>query len=193
MVYMNKTEAIACIQQHLPEKRFQHTIRVMDTALELAKTYHIAAENMELAAIFHDYAKYRNLDEMKRIIINSTLPKDLLHYHTELWHGPVGAILIQQEYGIDHPDILRAIRYHTTGRAHMSLFEMILFVADYIEPGREIPGVEEVREMAKENITLAAQEISKRTIHYLLSQNQSVYPDSFFAYNDLTRKINGGL
>lgn len=189
---MKIDEAIKHVKPHLTTGRFEHTLRVAETAVKLADLYDESAEKVELAAVFHDYAKYRPLDEMKRWIVASRLPKDLLHYHHELWHGPVGSILIEREYGISDPEIRNAIYYHTTGRAHMSKIEMIVFLADYIEPGRNFPGIEEVRETAQQDLIYSCWMVSRNTINYLMQKNATIYPETFHAYNDLTRRINGG-
>src|SRR5699024_5245340 len=116
-------EAIAHVKPHLTKERFDHTLRVAQTAVKLAEVYNESTEKAELAAIFHDYAKYRPLAELRRWIGQSYLPKDLLDYHHELWHGPVGAMLIEREYGIKDTDVQNAIYYHTTGKANMSKLE----------------------------------------------------------------------
>lgn len=188
---MDRNEAITRIKPHLSRKRFEHTLRVADTAIELAERFNGSTEQAELAALFHDYAKYRSLGELKHWIIKSNLPKDLLDYHHELWHGPVGSILVEFEHGIHDSSIQDAIYYHTTGKAHMSKLDKIIFIADYIEPGRSFPGLEEVREAAKTDLTKAAWLVSRNTINYLMQKNNTVYPDSFYAYNDLTRQMNG--
>src|SRR5690606_29604756 len=127
-----------------------------------------------------------------RIIKTTYLPKDLLLYHHELWHGPVASFMIEQEYGVEDEAIKKAIYYHTTGRANMSDLELIVFVADYIEPGRSFPGLDEVRDMAQKDLVGAAWMVSRNTINYLMEKKNSIYPDTFHAYNDLTRLLNGG-
>lgn len=189
---MKINEAKEIVEAHLTKARFEHSLRVADIAVELAKKYNVSTEQAELAAIFHDYCKYRSLEEMKRIIMTSYLPKDLLQYHHELWHGPVASILIEQEYGIYDTEIQSAIYYHTTGRAHMSDLELVLFVADYIEPGRSFPGLDDVREMAKTNLSKSAWMVSRNTIQYLMQKKNRIYPDTFHAYNDLTKHLEGG-
>lgn len=187
---MKKDDAISSVRPHLTKERFEHTLRVANTATELAEIYNVSAEKAELAAIFHDYAKYRPLDELRRWINESYLPKDLLDYHHELWHGPVGALLIEREYGIRDADVQQAVYSHTTGRAHMSKLEMIVFLADYIEPGRSFPGIEPVREMAYKNLVQACWMASKNTIQFLMQKSALIYPDTFNAYNDFTRMVS---
>lgn len=186
---MKRDEAISRVRPYLTKERFEHTLRVADTAIELAAYYNESKEKAELAAIFHDYAKYRPLDELRRWISESYLPKDLLDYHHELWHGPVGALLIEWEYGIRDTDMKNAIYFHTTGRANMSNLEMIIFLADYIEPGRSFPGIEVVREMAYKSLIQACWMASRNSIQFLMQKNSRIYPDTFYAYNDFLKQI----
>lgn len=186
---MERSKGLALVQPHLTKERYEHTIRVTDTALQLAEHYHESKKAVMLAAIFHDYAKYRDLDEMRHIIKTTDLPKELLTYHHELWHGPVGARLVQKEVGIQDEAILSAIEWHTTGKAKMSLMDKIIYLADYIEPGRDFPGLDRVRHEANNNIDLACFLAVKNTINYLLTHNRSIYPETLNMYNDLNRKL----
>ncbi len=182
---MNREEALAIVKEKLKPERYDHTVRVMETALQLGEKIGIDTKKVELSAIFHDYAKYRPKEEMRRWILSEkTLSKDLLHYHHELWHAPVGAVLVEREVGILDKDILLAIQSHTTGRVNMSNLEKIIFLADYIEPGRSFPGVDAVREAAQDSIDVACKLALSNTISFLLSKNQKIYPDTFLAYND---------
>lgn len=186
---MKIEEAILFVQQQLSEKRFKHTLRVAKEAVKLAKLHCVTQYHTELAAILHDVAKNRPLDEMKRLILQSPLPKDLLHYHHELWHGPVGALVVERDLGITDGNILNAIRFHTTGRAHMTRLEMVIYVADYTEPGRQFPGINEVRQAATEDLTYATWLATRNTIQHLSRKQAKIYPDTFYAYNDLVNKI----
>lgn len=187
---MNRQEALQIIKKHLPEKRYIHTIGVTDTAITLAKQYGADEKKAEIAGIFHDYAKYRPKQEMIDIINEEDLPKDLLMYSSELWHAPVGAILVKKEIGITDEDILRAIRSHTTGRARMTTLEKVIMLADYIEPNRSFPGVDDVRELAKLELNKALIVSIQNTIQFLLNKNELIYPKTIETYNDLQRKIN---
>ncbi|GAB4073377.1 bis(5'-nucleosyl)-tetraphosphatase (symmetrical) YqeK [Barrientosiimonas marina] len=189
---MNRDEAIEIVKPHLKQTRFDHTLRVADVAKQLAEKNGASIEKAEIAAILHDYAKYFPLEDLRGIIQDNDLPADLLDYHHELWHGPAAYMIVKQKHGVADQDIRNAIYYHTTGRADMSLLETILFVADYIEPGRSFPGVEEAREMAETDLNQAAWMALRNTIQFLVSQHKTVYPDTFYAYNDLTIRLSGG-
>lgn len=188
---MERHEALEIVKKQLTEHRYQHTIGVMETAIELAKRYGADEKKAELAAIFHDYAKFRPKEEMKQIILEQNMPNDLLFHSTELWHAPVGAYLVQTEVGIRDEEILNAIRYHTSGRAEMTLLEKIVYLADYIEPGRIFPGVEEVRALAQQDLDQALIQALKNTIQFLLKKNQPIYPDTIHTYNALIMKKKG--
>ncbi|HWO97941.1 MAG TPA: bis(5'-nucleosyl)-tetraphosphatase (symmetrical) YqeK [Bacillus sp. (in: firmicutes)] len=182
---MNRERALALVKEQLTEHRYIHTIGVMETAIELAERYGADVEKAELAAIFHDYAKFRPKEEMKQIIIDQNMSQDLLVHNTELWHAPVGAYLVEKEAGVRDQEVLNAIRYHTSGRPDMTLLEKIVYVADYIEPGRIFPGAKEVRELAKQDLDKALLQSLSNTIMFLLKKNQAIYPDTIFTYNSL--------
>jgi predicted HD superfamily hydrolase involved in NAD metabolism len=185
---MNRRQALELVKVQLTEHRYVHTIGVMETAIELANRFGADEKKAELAAIFHDYAKFRSKEEMKKIIVEQELPSDLLLHNEELWHAPVGAYLVEREAGIKDLEILNAIRFHTSGRPNMTLLEKIIYVADYIEPGRHFPGVEEVRDMAKESLNEALIKAIQNTIVFLMKKKQPIYPDTFLTYNDLVKK-----
>lgn len=185
---MNRKDALQIVKQQLTEKRYEHTLGVMESSLELASMYKVDRTKAELAAIFHDYAKFRPKEEMKQIIKDEMLPKKLLKFHHELWHAPVGAYLVKKEVGIVDEDILQAIRFHTTGHPTMNKLDKVVFLADYIEPGRKFTGVDQARSLAKEDLNEAILFALKNSIQFLLDKGQPIYPDTFKIYNDL--KLN---
>lgn len=182
---MEREQALKIVKAQLTEHRYQHTLGVMETAIDLARRYGVDEKKAELAAIFHDYAKFRPKEEMKEIIVAQDMPHDLLEYNTELWHAPVGAYLAKSEAGITDQEVLDAIRFHTSGRRGMTKLEKVIYLADYIEPGRHFPGVEEVRDLAKVNLDDALIKSVQNTIIFLMKKNQAVYPETFHTYNDL--------
>lgn len=192
---MERKQALALVKEQLRPKRYEHTVRVTDTAISLARHYKLDVKKIEIAAIFHDYAKYRNPNEMKRWVLSEKLPQDLLEYGPELLHGPVGSIMIEKEVGLKDPEIQSAIYYHTTGKRNMSLFDQIIFIADYIEPGRSFPGVEEVRSVVYHDINKACWLAARNTIEFLMEHEQPIYPDTFQLYNEglvkTGRNVNG--
>ncbi|UOQ46319.1 bis(5'-nucleosyl)-tetraphosphatase (symmetrical) YqeK [Halobacillus salinarum] len=186
---LNREDALHFVAPHLKQSRYEHTVRVTDTAMELAKKYGADLEKTELASILHDFAKHKPKDLMKRWIMKDRrLPKDMLSYHHGLWHGPVASVMLEQEIGLSDEDIKSAISCHTTGKKHMSVLDQVVFLADYIEPGREFPGVEEVRELAESSLEQACFAALKNTVQHLILKERTVYPDTIHAYNDFLHR-----
>lgn len=185
---MDKAKALSIVKEQITEKRYIHTIGVMETAEKLANVYDVDRKKVQLAAAFHDYAKFRSIKEMQKIVIEENLDQRLLIYGNELLHAPVGAFLVKNEVGIVDEDVLNGIRYHTTGRPKMTPIEKIVFISDYIEPNRKFPGVEEVREIAFTNLDEALIIAISNTISFLMKKKQPVFPDTLETYNSLILK-----
>ena len=138
---MNKKERINLIRElesELAYGRFVHTLDVASTAAGLAMCYGADLDKAETAGLLHDCTKCMNLSKMLKICDKAGLNlSDFERNSVSLLHSKAGAVLAQAKYGVKDEDILNAIRYHTTGRPGMSLLEKIIFVADYIEPGRD--------------------------------------------------------
>lgn len=191
---MKIKKAIQLIEEKLPTKRYKHSLRVAETAKHLAEIHDGDIEKAELAGVLHDYAKYDDLGKMYQIVRKHDLDSDLLSYGSEILHGPVCAVIMKEKYGIEDEEVLAAIMYHTTGRAQMTKTEKIVFIADYIEPKRTIPGVEEIRKMAEKpgNLDKTIYEISKRTVLYLIESDINVYKatiDCLNYYNFSDEKV----
>jgi predicted HD superfamily hydrolase involved in NAD metabolism len=182
---MDREEALQIVKQKIAGPRYDHTVRVLETALRLAKRYGADEKKTEMAAIFHDYAKLEPINALRQWILDKKLDTALLDYHPELWHGPVAASIVQERMGIRDEDVLNAIRYHTTGRAGMTRLEKIIYLADYIEPGRQFPGLDEVRELAEKDLDSAVKKAIGNTIIFLVEKSAPIFPDTFKAYNDL--------
>ncbi|MNI24526.1 putative nicotinate-nucleotide adenylyltransferase [compost metagenome] len=178
---------IEAVSAQMPDKRWQHTLGVMETSVKLARQYGADPVQAETAAILHDVAKYWPVERMKEIIVQNGLSAELLKYDKQLWHAEVGAFVAEQEYGITDPDILGAIRYHTSGREGMSLLEKVVCLADYMEPGRDFPGVNEIRRLSEVSLEEGLVAGFDSTISLLLQKRRIVFPLTVLARNDLVR------
>lgn len=171
------------VQMQMSEKRFKHVLGVEETAIALANKYDASPEKASIAALTHDYAKERNDEEFQLVIRRDGFDLELLKWNNAIWHGIVGVDFVQRELGIDDKEILDAIALHTTGAAEMSLLAKIIYVADFIEPGRDFPGVKEAREIALINLDDAVAYETKHTLAYLIEQSKPVYPKTIETYN----------
>ncbi|OUM88159.1 MAG: phosphohydrolase [Bacillus thermozeamaize] len=187
---MERAELIEAVRKVLTEHRFRHTLGVAETAKRLAARYGADVEKAEIAGILHDYAKFWPASKMREVILQEPdLPDDLLDYDQELWHAPVGSVAIRRELGIADPEIVDAVRYHTSGRVAMSPLEKVVCLADYIEPNRNFPGVDEIRALAEEDLDRALATAFGGTIQFLIRHRKRVYPLTLLAYNDLLHHV----
>ncbi|MDD4376962.1 MAG: bis(5'-nucleosyl)-tetraphosphatase (symmetrical) YqeK [Eubacteriales bacterium] len=184
---MNTDSIREYIDKNFSQKRKEHTEGVVKTAIELARIYGEDEEKAEIAALFHDmfrgssesvlnyYVKHLNLDP--KYIDNCNLA-----------HGKIASVIMERDYGIKDKDIINAVSYHTTGRAGMSKLEKIIYIADAIEPGRNYPGVLELRKLAYENLDKACEESLKHTIEFVESKGQYLDIDTLLARDYLEKR-----
>jgi predicted HD superfamily hydrolase involved in NAD metabolism len=182
---MKKKRAIKLVEEKLPKKRYEHSLRVAETGLKMAELFNGDKDKVELAGILHDYAKYDDLAMMYQQVTQYDLDHELLAYNSEILHGPIAASMMKYEHGLEDEEVLQAIYNHTTGRKQMTLTEKIIFVADYIEPERKQPGVDDIRKIIfdEKKLDKAIYEISKRTVSYLLESDKCIYPRTIECLN----------
>ncbi|WP_318615110.1 bis(5'-nucleosyl)-tetraphosphatase (symmetrical) YqeK [Sporosarcina sp. YIM B06819] len=173
----------------LSKERYEHVLRVAETAKSLAKKHQISIDQAEQAALFHDIAKCMDKADLQLALERGHENTQLFSYHHELWHAPVGAMIARDEFGMEDEDVLNAIRYHTTGRSNMSMLEKLIYVADMIEPGRSFPGVERLRQLAEESLENAMEACIYQSVQFLVNKRVPVFPDSIDCYNEhMTRR-----
>lgn len=174
------------ILRDIGEKRYNHTLGVIKTAEELATVYGYDIEKARTAALFHDCGKVKDLTSLLKKAKDFDIILDEKHKkNPELIHAELGSKISEQRYGIRDREILNAIKYHTTGRENMSLLEKIIYIADAIEPGRDYPGVDKLRQLAYTNIDKALIMSMGNTIKYLVEKNQLIDLDTVKARNYL--------
>lgn len=180
-------EMIDKIKSLLPEKRYNHVLRVVEMSKKLARIHGINSQKAEIAAYLHDVSKFFSLNEMKNFVWNNEHVKD--YQIGELLHGFAGAIYARNRFGINDMDILNAIRYHTIGRKGMSDLEKLIYISDAVEEGRVYPGVKEMRDMAYKNLDEAILLEANRKIEYLLKENAIIHPSTVEMRNWLVEKL----
>lgn len=185
-----REQLMELIRKTMSEKRFKHVLGVEQTAVQLAQEYAADMEKASIAALLHDVAKEQPAEEMRDIVISENLNLDLLQFGSQIWHAPVGSILAKREYGITDDEILEAIEFHTTAAPEMSLIAQIIFVADYIEPGRKQPGVEKARGLASHSLRDAVRFEITETIKHLVENEERIYPKAIDAYNAWIERKN---
>lgn len=174
------------IQSTLSEKRFLHSLGVAEEAQKLALHYGASEEKAYLAGLLHDCAKEIPAEQALTMLDKYGIVVDEITKRTpRLLHGSLGACFSQAEFEITDPEILDAVRFHTTGKANMNLLTKIIYIADYIEPNRRFDGVEELRVLAYESIDSAIIRGIDYTITDLIQSGLALHPDTIHARNYL--------
>ena len=172
-------EAEAFARSRLSDARYEHTLRVADTAEDLALLHDLDEDRARLAALLHDAAREIGPDEFLTLADKWNVNVgESERQSPKLLHGPVAAELARRELGIDDEEVLEAVRAHTTGRPGMEPLALVLYVADKIEPARDYPSVGRLREQAREDLHTAALEALRRAIAHNVARGKATHPAS---------------
>jgi predicted HD superfamily hydrolase involved in NAD metabolism len=172
-------EAEAFARSRLSDSRYEHTLRVADTAEGLARAHDLEADRARLAALVHDSAREIGPDEFLRLAHTWNLRVgDPEQQSPKLLHGPVAAEMARRELGIEDEEVLEAVRGHTTGRPGMGPLALVLYVADKIEPARDYPSVGRLRELARYDLHTAALGSLRRAITHNEARGKITHPAS---------------
>ena len=166
------------MEKTLDPKRYEHTLGVAYTAAALAMRYDIKIEDAQLAGLLHDCAKCMSNEKKLSICEKHHIDvNDIEKRNPFLLHAKVGAFLAKDKYGVENPDVINAILNHTTGRPAMSSLEKIVFIADYIEPGRkQAPNLAEIRKLAFLDLDKTLIRILEDTLIYLKEEGGEIDP-----------------
>jgi predicted HD superfamily hydrolase involved in NAD metabolism len=174
---LESAEAFA--RSRLSERRYEHTLRVADTAECLALAHDLEVDRARLAALLHDAAREMGSEEFLNLADKWHLQVgDPERQSPKLLHGPVAAELARRELGIDDEEVLEAVRAHTTGKPEMGPLALVLYVADKIEPARDYPSVGRLRKLAGEDLNEAAAESLRRAIAHNEERGKATHPAS---------------
>ena len=174
------------LRQNVSSHRYTHTLGVIDAAIYLAKKYGENEEAAYMAALLHDYAKDFSKEQLEEYMRQNNLEVDEIMANAyQLIHGKVAAHIAKYEFNIYDENILNAIEYHTTGRREMSKLEKIIYLADFIELGRNYIGVEELRMIAEKDLDAAVLQAINNTISYVLSMGGLLHTNTVEARNSL--------
>lgn len=172
------------LKENLKESRYNHTLGVCETALELAELNGVSKEKAEIAALAHDVAKNLSKEEMMKIIKdNNIILSNVEKENMNLWHSIIAPIVAEEKLGITDEDILDAVRWHTTGKEDMSVLTKIIYIADMIEPGRSFPGLEDIRKETFEDLDKGVYTGLTHSIQFLLSKNLLIDENTIKARN----------
>lgn len=194
MIDLLPASAVERLKSSLSEKRYEHSVRVLETAFELVKAWNgmpLDETQLAWAGLFHDCAKELPKPEQDRL-----LEKYPLKYGAELLstpsliHAPLGTLLLPEQYHIDYPDVLQAVAYHSTGHPTLRPIGMIVYMADYLEPGRyyheERKGL---LESALKDPLQGLRDVTNYRIEYLKASNKTIN-DTVIEFQNYLNSVN---
>jgi len=185
-----RAHLVDLVAGRVPKKRLKHMLRVETLAVRLARFWGVSEEKASVASLLHDIAR----DEPESFLLELAKDTDdsLVREMAETFapivlHAPVGALIARRDFGVGDPEILRAIALHTTGAPHMGRLAMIVFLADYCEPGRHFAGVEEVRSLLFTSLETAMLRALEQTLLYLRQNSRPIDKHTLDAMAAFTR------
>lgn len=187
---MERTEIINFLSLDISKPRLDHCLRVESKALELAPYFQIPLDIVSPAALLHDLCREYSRDKLLKLAINFDIViDDIEKAEPLLLHGPVAAAIVQNNIGINHPLVLEAIKYHITGAPGLTSLSKLIFISDFIEPGRTFEQARILRKKASE-LTLdhLLLKVYNRTIEYVIRQGFLIHPRTVDGRNELVMK-----
>ncbi|MFA4904956.1 MAG: bis(5'-nucleosyl)-tetraphosphatase (symmetrical) YqeK [Candidatus Margulisiibacteriota bacterium] len=174
----------AGLKKLLPKDRFEHSLRVMEQAEELARRFKVSAEQAGIAALLHDCSRYLDRQGMLKRARELGFKIDPIEeLEPKLLHARLSAAIARDQFGIDDPDVLKAIESHTVGRPNMSTLEKVVYLADHIESDRAYSGVEKVRELAEKDLDRAILASIGKMIAHLVEQDLPIFEGTILTRN----------
>lgn len=178
------------LKSKLTPERYTHVLSVRELALDLAEKYGADLRKVNLAALLHDCAKWMKNSEQYETAASREIQLDEVErQNPSLLHALIGVEFAVSRFDVEDPEILNAIRIHTTGSGKMTLIDKILYVADFAEPKRDHAEAHAVRALAYQDLNEAVFEVSRYKIEHLLAKGVLIHPSTIDAYNSGLQEI----
>lgn len=181
------------LASRLKDSRFRHCLGVAETAVFLAHRFGADEERARVAGLLHDCAReYRNEDMLAEAQRRGIAIGEVERAMPLLLHAYIGARRVREIYHVDDAMVEQAIWRHTVGGTGMTDLDKIIWFADMVEPGRDYPGVEELRRLAKAaSLDDMVLEGLSQSIRFVVAKGHLIHPDTVLARNELLLKKNG--
>lgn len=177
------------LKKLLGEKRYNHSVNVMNTARNLAKYWEEDEYKAKVAGLFHDIGKNINYNDAKNLLYKHGMHIDSMDYGSfHLLHGLIGRFMLIDIFGILDEDILDSVENHIMLRKDASNLEKIIYLADMIEPTRDYPGVDHIRYFAYKDLDKAVLMSINSTIIKLVETDRYIGNTTIEARNDILQK-----
>ncbi len=174
------------IQDTLTPGRYRHTLGVVEVAVKLAKAHGENMEQARMAALLHDCGKHCPPDEaISMLEAIGYIPNEVERHDPMLLHGRIGALVARERFHVTDSHILSAVACHTTGKTGMSRLDKVVYVADYIEPGRDGDWVHPLRTVAYHDLDDCVVMCADSTLTHVMRKGKPIHPDTMLMRNEL--------
>ena len=176
------------LQRRLKKSRFAHSIGVANTAVKLAKKFGVDEDKAYIAGLLHDCAReFENEDLPAEAVKRGIKIGEVENVAPLLLHSYIGAQMVTEIYGVDDKEIIQAIYRHTVGAKNMSALDKIIYFADMIEPNRDYPGVDKLRNLAETSTDLDEIILTalNESIIFVIQKGALIHPATIDARNYL--------
>ena len=172
------------LRENLDDFRYGHSIRVMETAVELARIHGVDEEKAQMAGILHDSGKWKSREKtLQKVQDWGIILSEEERAEYNLVHGALSTYIAKNIFAIEDADVLNAIKNHITGRPAMSDLEKIVYIADMIEPARNYEFIDDFRAMAKVDLDRTMYEILNENLAHLIRNDRYIAGASLEARN----------
>lgn len=172
------------LRQTLSEKRYRHSLYTAETASELAKVFGEDPLRAYVSGLVHDCTRETELEEQRTMLKTLDIQVDSVTYDiSELLHAYSAEYILRNKFEIQDEIIIFAVRFHTTGKENMNLLEKLIFLSDVIEPSRNFPGVEDIRQLSRQSIDMALIAAFDSSIRFLMGKKALIHPNTVYARN----------
>ncbi len=182
------------LSNRLSKANYEHSVRTMETAIKLAGIHGEDVEKTKAAALLHDYSRDLKSEELINASRKAGLDVNWVEEKVPyLLHGPLGAIQVKTDLNIDDSEILSAIRNHTYGSTRMGPLDLIVYLADLIEPARDGVRIGKVRAMARDDLERAFRFSYQVQIGFLVDHGKYIHPKTAEVWNKIIdmENVNG--
>jgi len=178
------------LKKILNEKRWKHSVNTSQLAYKLAKRYGIDLQKARIAGLLHDCAKDMSFEKLKKLAISHRLKFDIeIEKIPKVLHAFTGALIAREQFGIQDPEILQAIRLHSTGGKNMTDLDKIIYLSDKIEPSRYFNEIEKVRDISIKDLDKAILILLDKGLISLIKRGLLIYPATIEARNEVLNKV----
>ena len=179
-------------KENLSSERYEHSVRVSETAAFMCDLYGLDSDSGRLAGIAHDICKEIPRDEMEALACEDGLPFDEFEKKKpSLLHGRAAAVKIKRDFGIEDSDVIEAVANHTCGKPGLCDLGKILFVADKIEPGRPQSTNEYRANLFKKTLDGLTLAVVEENIEYLAKKGKKSAPSAIEWAEELRKSVEG--